>query len=255
MPLITESVRAGDVIASDLINRIIAMLNEHEARLESGGSGGSTAVIITGFAPATQQNIGRVLTIFGNFDFPLGTNALSIDGVPIAPAAFLAGSNNLQIQFTIPTTIVVTGSQKSTNVRIVNSQGAHERPYILLPEVPGLPNPTISNVRPSAGAATLFARSEEEAQIIGLNFIAPATDNAIQLTLNPGPAQTAFTLTAKSGSTIETAPTSSTLLVDMPVLTDTHGIVVGDTAPATVSVTVPGANVPATVSISLERTA
>lgn len=258
MAAISDTVRPGDVISSDLINRIIGKINEHDVLIASGGGGGggtATGLLLTGFSPALEQNVGKNLTVFGNFDFPLGTNALSIDGLPILPGAFLPGSNNLQLVIKIPTNIVVAPStKKPVLVRIVNNKGADQRPYTLLPELPGLPDPMIVEVRDSGNnSATL--RSAMEARIAGQNFILPAATNAVQFILNPGPGQTAFDLVPKGTSVIQPAPANSTLLVNMPTLLDEHGVAVGDSAPATIVVTVPGANAPASIGVTIERTA
>lgn len=255
MAAILDTVRPGDVISSELLNRIIGLLNEHDALLAGGGGGGSTTTLITGFSPALQQNVGRNLTIFGNFDFPLATNALSIDGVPITPGAFLAGSNNVQLVVRIPTVIVVPpATTRPVQVRIVNSKGTDQRPYTLLPEIPGLPDPTITDVR-DTGTNLTTLRSEREARITGLNYISPAASNQVTMILNPGPQQRVFNLVPKVGSVILPAPQSSSLLVDMPVLLDSDGIAIGDSGPATITATVPGANVPFVIGVSIERTA
>jgi hypothetical protein len=254
MAAILDTVRPGDVISSDLLNRIIHLLNEHDAMLASGGSGGSTGnQLLTGFSPALEQNVDRVLTAFGNFDFPLGTNSLSIDGQPILPSAFMAGSNNTQLVFRIPTSISVTaGTKKPVTVRITNTKGTDQRSYTLLPQVAGLPDPQITEVRDNVTGSTTL-RSQREARIVGLNFASPAANNDIRLVLNPGTQQRNIQLTAKSGSTIQTAPLPSTLLVDMPGFEDADGIAIGDSAPATLSVTVTGANAPAVIGVSIDR--
>ena len=226
MTALLDTVRPGDVISSDLINRIISLLNEHDALLASGGgSGGSqSGQLITGFSPAQQQNVGKNLTVFGNFDFPLATNQLSIDGVAISPSALLVGSNNVQLVFRIPSTIVVqSGGTKPVLVRIVNNKGTDQRNYTLLPEVAGLPDPTISDVR-DTGTNLALLQSGNEARITGLNYATPASSNAVALTLNPGPAQRVFNLVPTAGSVIQNTPSSSTLLVIMPALADADGV-------------------------------
>lgn len=253
MAAIQDTIRPGDVISSDLINRIIGLLNEHDAALAGKGSTGGAGVLLTGFAPAAEQNVGKQLTVYGNFDFPLSTNALTIDGLPITPGAFLPGSNNLQLVFKLPNTIAVpVGGRKSVVVRIVNSKGSDQRGYTLLPEVPGLPDPVINTAQDVATASNTL-RSSSEARISGLNFAAPAGNNVVTLTLNPGPAQTVFNLVPKAGSLIQPAPQVSTLLVDMPALVDANGIAIGDSAPALLSVTVPGASTPAQIGAAIER--
>ena len=256
MAAILDTVRPGDVISSDLLNRIINAINEHDAILAGGGGGtGGSTTLITGFSPALEQNVGKNLTVFGNFDFPLATNNLTIDGVPISPGAFLVGSNNVQIVFKVPSAIVVPPATKKTvTVRITNSQGTGQRDYQLLPEVAGLPDPVILTVR-DTGNNSATVRSGMEARITGQNFVAPANTNVVVFTLNPGPAQKTFNLVVKGGSVINPSPQNSTLLVNMPVLTDPDGVALGDSAPGTLSVTVTGANSPATVSLSIDRVA
>lgn len=255
MAAILDSVRPGDVISSELLNRIIGLLNEHDALLASGGGGGTTPVtLITGFSPPTQQNVGRNLTIFGNFDFPLTTNALSIDGTPISPGAFLVGSNNVQLVVRVPATIVVPPTTtRRIQVRIVNNKGTDQRAYALVPEIPGVPDPTITDVA-DTGTNLATVRSEREARITGINFVSPSASNQVTLTINPGPLQRTFNMVPKSGSVIQPTPLSSTLLVDMPKLEDADGIAIGDSSPATITVTVPGANSPFVRGVSIERT-
>ena len=256
MAAILDTLRPGDVITSDLLNRIITLLNQHDALIASGGPGGPGAgILLTGFSPALEQNVAKNLTVFGNFDFPLATNVLSIDGVTISPSAFLAGSNNVQIVFKIPSVIVVAPStKKPVIVRIVNSKGTDQRPYTLMPEVASLPDPVISNVRDTGNNSTTL-RSGMEARITGQNFASPAANNSIVFTLNPGTLPKNFTLVAKAGSVIQPAPLNSTILVDMPVLVDADGVALGDSAPGTLTVTAPGANSPAVVGISVDRIA
>jgi hypothetical protein len=262
MANIIEQVKPGDVISSDLVNRIIALVNEHEARLAgTGGSGESTANLISGFSPAAQQNVGNTLTVFGNFDFPLAGNTLSIDGVPIAATAFLAGSNNLQILFKVPATIAVAaGASKTVLVRVSNSRGRDQASYALAPAVPGLPDPAVNTVTDFATSSTTL-RSGQSARITGLNFLSPATGNRVVLVLNPGPNQRTFppaqgaSLTVDPNqSNIQQAPQVSTLAVAMPGFVDADGIAVGDSAPALIQLTVAGANNPASVNVAIERT-
>ena len=63
----------------DVIFIIVAVVTA-AATLEAAG-GGSTAAIIQGFRPATQQEVGRELTIQGTFDFPPLSNNVTVDGV------------------------------------------------------------------------------------------------------------------------------------------------------------------------------
>ncbi len=255
MAAIIDHVRPGDLISSDLVNRIITLLNEHEALLASGSTNPQTGLLLTGFSPPTEQNLGRNLTIFGNFDFPLGTNAVSIDGMPIAPSTFLPGSNNLQLVIRIPTTLTVPQSgRRPVVVRIVNSRGSDQRSYVLLPEVIGGLTPDITEVRDTATNGSTL-RSGEEARIVGIDFATPATDNQVVLVLNSGPGERRFELAAKAGSEVRPSPQSSTLLVDMPDLGDADGVPLGLTAPGVLSVDFPEAIAPASEGVSIQRIA
>src|SRR5262249_29950837 len=164
MATINDTIRPGDVISSDLIMRMIAMLNDHDAKLAAAGSGASSTNIISGFDPnaSTGQNVGKTLTVFGNFDFPLATNIVSIDGVPISAAAFLSGSNNTQLLFIIPSSIVVTpGSTRSVTVRVVNSKGTGQQSYLLLPQVAGQPDPSISTIVDNASSSPTLTTTQK----------------------------------------------------------------------------------------------
>ncbi|WP_457353962.1 hypothetical protein [Roseateles sp. P5_D6] len=255
MAAILDTLRPGDVISSDLLNRIIALLNEHDAAI--GGAGPSNQ-LITGFDPPLQQNAGRTLRVFGSFDFPLGTNLLSIDGVPISPAAFQAGSNNAQLVVTIPGSIPVPSASREVIVRVSNSQGTSERPYTLLPVIAGLPDPVISNAV-DAASGQLILRSGQNARITGIQFANPAANNLVRLIFNTGPGQTAFppnaggSLPIDPASVINNAPTESVLLVTMPPNLSAVIASVGGTSQATIEITVPGANNVDTQNVTIRR--
>lgn len=258
MAAISDLVRPGDVISSDLLNRMIALLNEHDAKLASGGSTGDPG-LITGFDPPAAQHVDQQMTVFGKFDFPLGTNVLTVDGIPISPSAFLPGSNDLKLIFKVPIAISVpNGMTKQVAVRVSNSLGTSQLAYTLLPlVVSAIPDPTISTaVDFTTGAAALHSGSK--AQITGSNFATPAANNAVVLRLQVGgvtrqfPANGSLAVDAAS-SNILPAPQVATLVVTMPTFVDTDGIAVGDTAPGTLQVTVPGANNPATIGVSIQR--
>jgi hypothetical protein len=261
MATITDTVRPGDVISSDLINRMIALLNDHEGKLAGGGAG-STTTVITGFDPEPQtgQNIGRTLTIFGNFDFPLDPNTVSVDGVPIAPSAFLSGSNNTQISFVVPSSIVVTGATRAVIVRVVNSKGTAERTFTLKPQVAGAPDPTITNIVDNASHSTTLT-TNLPALITGLNFATPAVNNRVRLIFNPGPSQTAFPPNPgeslaidPANSVINPAPAPSTLMVTMPQVGPPLIPVVGGAVAAHIELTALGANNPAGRDVNIRRT-
>jgi len=248
MAAITDSVRPGDVISSDLMNRIIALLNDHDAALAGAGGSTSTGTVITGFNPPAKQNVGLPLTVLGTFDFPLDSNTVSIDGLPIAPAQFLIGSGSSQVVFNIPTSIVVPASgSKPVVVRVFNSQGSGERNYLLLPQVAGPPKPTVSAAVDLGTNATPL-RSGSNAKITGQNFGGPAATNKVRLIFNPGagnettfPPAAGDSLVIDEGqSSIQPAPADSSLVVMMPAIGASLIPVVGQTAPAALEITAPG---------------
>jgi hypothetical protein len=252
MAAINDFVRPGDVISSDLMNRIIAKLNALDAAAGGGGSGPlPPTTIITGFNPPSEQDVGKPLVVFGTFDFPLDPNIVTVDGVPVAPVKFLIGSNANQLVFNIPESIVVPpATTKSVIVRVTNSNGTGERVYSLRPMVAGPPAPTVS-AAVDVGTNSVPVRSQSNARITGKNFGAPASANKVRLIFNPGtPGEKAFPTAAGTSlpiddalSSIQPAPADSTLIVMMPALSATEIPIVGQQAPAALEVTAPGGSV------------
>jgi len=261
MAIISDQVRPGDVISSDLLNRMIALLNQHDALIGGGGSTGPN--LLTAFDPPLEQNVGSNLTVFGQFDFPLTTNNLSIDGIPIPPGQFLLGSGATQIRFKIPESIVVPpSSTKPVKVRLINSKGTGELNYQLKPKAAGPPNPTISGVV-DLGTSSVLLNSQQNARITGKNFAAPAANNKVRLIFNPGAVnEKAFPPTPGDtlvvdlvASVINPAPADSTLVVMMPVLDATVIPTVGFTAAASLELTATGAPNSVTFGVNIRRTA
>jgi hypothetical protein len=142
-------VRPGEVITSDLMNRIIDKLAELDERI-SGGGGATTPDVITGFNPALQQAVGAPLTIFGNFDASLAANTVMIDSTAIPPTDLLSGSRADRLIFNIPKTIVVaSGGFRDVTVSVrTTTKGTGRRPFRLTPFVPStVPEPRIDVVK------------------------------------------------------------------------------------------------------------
>ncbi|QWF19485.1 hypothetical protein [Lysobacter capsici] len=257
MAAIQDKVRPGDVISSDLLNRIIGLLNEHDTLLAGSGPSGN---LITGFDPASEQNVGKNLIVLGDFDFPIGSNNLSIDGIPIAPASFLLGSSASQLVFNIPISIVVPPSgSKSVVVRVVNSKGTGERNFLLKPQIAAPPDPTVSAIT-DHGTNTTPLRSGQNARIVGRNFASPATSNRVRLIFNVGQTQVAFPANAGESlvidpvaSVILPASQDSTLVVMLPPIGASLIPIVGQSAPGFVEITAPGANNPVTQGVQVRR--
>jgi hypothetical protein len=261
MAAITDVVRPGDPISSDLFMRMIALLNQHDLLIS--GVSPTPTTLLTGFDPPLEQNVGSILTAFGQFDFPLTTNNVSIDGIPIPPIQFLLGSGATQIRFKIPESIVVPpSSTKPVKVRVINSKGTGELNYQLKPKAAGPPDPTVS-AAVDHGTGVVPLRSQQNARITGKNLASPAANNLVRLIFNPGaPTEKAFPPTPGSSLVIDTvasvinpAPADSTLIVMMPVLDATVIPLVGGTASASLELTATGAANPVTFGVTIRRTA
>src|SRR5205085_2594148 len=100
MAVINDIVRPGDVITSDLINRMIALLNQHDAAIGTGvGTGQSLIVTIP--VDGAQFRVGEFLLIEGqNLGFSQGTTVVSIDG--IRATQFQPGSTDQRLTVKIP---------------------------------------------------------------------------------------------------------------------------------------------------------
>jgi hypothetical protein len=257
MSRIIDTIRPGDVISSDLMNRIIAMLNDHDAKLAAGAAGGSQGQVITGFSPPEDvgQNVGKTLTVFGNFDFPLVNNLITVDGIPVASSALTDASSNLQLVFIIPQSIQVTpNTKKSVKVRVANSKGINQRDYLLMPAVAAAPDPTIETVKDQdVTYIDTEMRSEKPAVITGVNYATPAANNAVELVFGSGANSIIVQLTVDPSSSIKPSPQKSTLIVTCPKLTAAVGIPVGGFGAAVLRITATGASNPVTKNVSIKR--
>lgn len=232
-----QPVRPGDVISAAAWNDLLNQLDDLNSRLsalETGGPG-SSGSIITSFSPPSQIEVGKELTVFGQFDFPPSVNSVTVDSVPIL--TFRPGSNDSQLLFLVPTGITIPASgSKSAKVRISNSIGVGEKSYLLLKAIPSsVPNPVISNAvtfEPNdLGNSTL--QCGKKGIITGTNFAQNATDNIIKFRIQA--AGTTFVYPPEGSSlTIDTANTDPTqIVVTIPDMTQ---IVGGSTHPVIIEV-------------------
>ena len=183
-------VRPGEVITSDLMNRIIDKLAELEERIGSGG-GTTTPDVITGFNPALQQAVGAPLTIFGNFDGSLAANTVMIDSTTIPATDLLSGSRADRLIFNIPKTIVVgSGGFRDVTITVqTTTKGTGRRPYRVTPFVPStVPEPRIDVVKNLDNASAPDNRIQIglRAALRGINFASDAVLTLIAHDLNTG---------------------------------------------------------------------
>ena len=102
MAAIADTVRPGDIISSDLMARIIALLNAHDAAL-GGGTGGLVVPNLFGRTVAEarvilqlqQLVLGSVVDVFGTIVNPQATTSASLmvlNQVPVAGQGTIAGA-------------------------------------------------------------------------------------------------------------------------------------------------------------------
>ncbi len=100
MAMLSDFVRPGDVITSDLINRMIALLNTHDALISTQGTS-ANAVSITRFVPDPPFQAGQDIQIVGaNFGFSSGATVLKFDNTQVN--AFKLGSNDTSLLINVP---------------------------------------------------------------------------------------------------------------------------------------------------------
>lgn len=180
MPETIPPVRPGDLITSDLLNRLITHVDELEQRvaeLEGGGTGG-TGVTITGFDPPNQVAALQELRVLGSgFAFPPEGNQVLIDTTPVTQ--FRPGSTSAQLRFLVPNLGGIPGSGRNVTIAVTNTltQRTARSAYRLLPPIPVVGDPpVITGIGPQNGSQV---RIGEAAVIVGQNFSATASENRI----------------------------------------------------------------------------
>lgn len=246
------SVRPGDVISSDLMNFLLAKLEEMEARINDLEQGGSTSgdLTITGFDPPSQVAAGQELGVLGaGFDFPPTNNVVTIDGAPLPLENFRQSSTTTALRFIVPANLSIPAGGKNVTIYIRNT-GGHERSilYRVLPPVVVIGSPpTITSVSPVTGD---FRFVNQFVLIAGTNFAANPADNIIRFRApTAGGGQTVYPL---AGATIAiNAANSNTTQIECQV-PDIVEIPAGQSRQITVEVGV-GAHVPAQFDVSIRR--
>jgi hypothetical protein len=146
-----DRVSPGDLITSDLMNRLLNEVESLEARvtaLETGGEGPS-APVITGRFPTGDITVSSELRLFGrNFLVPASQNTVTIDGRPVT---LLFGSDDKQLILMVPPDI--TGLPKNAAVTVTHRGGSASTTIRLLPSA--APPPTgeviVSDATPDLG--------------------------------------------------------------------------------------------------------
>jgi hypothetical protein len=233
MAISFERVRPGDVITSDLINRIIDKIEELDGRSAAGTTNTGGTDFNFQFDPALQQAVGQPLTLIGTFDFPLGQNTIRVDGTQIPISAFLPGSDATHISFMIPTSINVPGATRGVTVSVqTTTKGQKDKTYLLAKQVQSaIPDPTITSVTnfddPTPGA---LLQTGKRASINGNNL----SNATVVFKVQTGPG----TFVTHPAPTIDTAnSTAVRLVVTVPPIPENAQ---GD-IPVIVEVTISGA--------------
>ncbi len=177
-------VRPGEVISSSLINQ---MLDRLDALEQAGGGQGQTPtgpIVIDGFSPATEQEVGNVLTILGsNLPFPPTGNSVTVGNVPVPAANLrLAPSNRERLEFVVPDIGAIPAAGSNVFIRVYDGFNSAQRLYRILPSSGGPATPTITAIRPVGGSAGDLVPMGSVAVIEGTNFSANAANNTVTFT-------------------------------------------------------------------------
>jgi hypothetical protein len=130
MAAILDTVRPGGVITSDLINRIIGMLNQHDALLAASSSG---SLSINGVQPLSLR-MGDELRVHGSGLASAGLKRVSIEGVDVAPAS-LTGTDGV-LSFLVPPIIGIPDLGQTVTLTVESLAGqADTATFFLLPGV------------------------------------------------------------------------------------------------------------------------
>lgn len=130
MAAILDSVRPGDVISSDLLNRIIALLNEHDALLTSTTPG--SGLVVTQLLPPGPYRVGETLQVLGqNFQFGIGAARVFLNATPVL--GFSPTSTDSRLEFVIPSVPGVTEAGTNVDLVVLNQTQSATRQIVLRP--------------------------------------------------------------------------------------------------------------------------
>ncbi len=197
-----QQVQPGDLITSELMNTILARLEDLHQRLSNLEAGTGEGVTITGFDPPVEARVNDTLTIIGtNFVVPFTRNIVTIGGVEVPD--FLPGTGETRLRFTIPPVPNLPDAGREVLVNVQNSRGFAQRFYRLLPpDQSGGPAPSITNVTRASNGEQILVIGQD-ALIVGQNFAGTAEGN--QLTFRYGAADPY----PRPGQSLQFTPTGS----------------------------------------------
>jgi hypothetical protein len=127
MAAIVDIVRPGDVITSDLMNRIIGLLNQHEAAL----GGGAAPIRIDSVQPRVVR-VNEELRVFGSGLDASNLQEISVDGNNVPVGVLKLGSGGTVLVFDVPAVLVPpSGKTAVVSVRNKAGQSAYGSVFVL----------------------------------------------------------------------------------------------------------------------------
>jgi hypothetical protein len=133
MAAIVDKVSPGDVITSELFNRVIDLLNEHDALL-AGSTISGPFKVEKALPPVLRM--GEELRVYGSGLDAAGLKDISIEGKSVPLSALKAGSGSGLLIFDVPPIIGIPDAGKTVVVTVVNKANESDfASFFLLPGV------------------------------------------------------------------------------------------------------------------------
>lgn len=167
-------VRPGEVISSSLINEILDRLNALEENRPDVGD-----IRIDGFDPPSEQEVGRVLAIFGS---NLHGHDITIDNVrvPRENLLIIDDPSRDRLRFVVPELGSLPAGGRIVTIQVTDGTHSDRRNYRLLPSSAGIPIPLIESIQSEDDSNTV--QIGELAIITGSNFSENPALNTIKFT-------------------------------------------------------------------------
>jgi hypothetical protein len=175
-------VRPGEVISSSLINQILDRLAALEAGAAGPAPGNGGPIVIDGFEPELEVNVGRLLAILGSgLPFPPTATSVTIGGFAVPQLAYLPTSTSARLEFVVPNLGVIPQDGRDLFVRVRNGIASAQRLYHFLPLIDESPAPNITGVHPQGQPEGTPIQIGAQTVVEGTNFAAAAASNQITM--------------------------------------------------------------------------
>ena len=139
MTRLLDDVKPGDLITSEVFNKLLVGLSDLDDRVTAleGAVPSGGPVVITQVVPAGPVRMGDELRLIGrSFGIP-GLNSVNINNTPVTN--FKSGSNDTLLIFDIPAVQGIPPAGQTVSVNLSNSNGFASATIFLLPGQPSLP--------------------------------------------------------------------------------------------------------------------